>query len=198
MNLKLFEELRDKWRKSYEFGKSLDRFSQVCARTTADTFGEAADQLDVAIEAARKEQSVFGILKEHNYFYQEPYGDRKTGFYYCLCGWEGPDRDSYWKHLPSMEPPALPEDVAGAIKDIRTTCANVRARYKMNPRLAADEFHLLSFYDTLETLCNALEQRAAAPASSPEPVKIVMYDYKCPNCDCILHIPGNAAPEEKK
>lgn len=46
------------------------------------------------------------LMKAHNYFYMEPWFDKesglkkKAGFYYCLCGWEGPDRSSYWKHLP--------------------------------------------------------------------------------------------------
>ena len=64
------------------------------------------------------------ILREHNYQYKEPFGELKAGFYWCLCGWEGPDRSSYWKHLESLlaERQELPflfaiEDRQGKWKD---------------------------------------------------------------------------------
>lgn len=39
------------------------------------------------------------LVATHNYQYSNPHGEYKVGYYWCLCGWEGPDRDSYWKHL---------------------------------------------------------------------------------------------------
>ena len=42
------------------------------------------------------------VLREHNYSYQEPFGEMRAGYYWCLCGWQGPDRASYWKHLPTV------------------------------------------------------------------------------------------------
>ena len=50
-----------------------------------------------------KRQARLEERRNHNYFYMNPSGTdaetHKAGFYYCLCGWEGPDRDSYWNHV---------------------------------------------------------------------------------------------------
>lgn len=39
------------------------------------------------------------FVRAHNYGYLNPSEEGKPGHYWCLCGWEGPDRSSYWKHL---------------------------------------------------------------------------------------------------
>ena len=52
---------------------------------------------------SRDRSTAVETIRAHNYSYIGPSGrdseSHKPGHYYCLCGWEGPDRDSYWKHL---------------------------------------------------------------------------------------------------
>lgn len=70
-------------------------------------------------QPAASEERGLRLLREHNYAYQEPFEDMKAGFYYCLCGWQGPDRLSYWKHLEALQsvPRSLPQDALSELED---------------------------------------------------------------------------------
>lgn len=75
----LVEELA----KSMAFGRTYEALRTVCR----------------AAERAPEVQSAADEAVLHNYAYQNPFGELKAGYYWCLCGWQGPDRASYWKHL---------------------------------------------------------------------------------------------------
>jgi len=62
------------------------------------------------------------ILHEHNYFYSKPNGIGQSGYYYCLCGWEGRDRKAYWEHLDALAgitAPLAPVDAFEGLKRSR-------------------------------------------------------------------------------
>ena len=40
-----------------------------------------------------------GVARKHNFVYTNTCERGSPGFYFCLCGWEGPDRASYWEHV---------------------------------------------------------------------------------------------------
>lgn len=91
-------------------------------------FAKDIELLAHATLAAQAAGTPEQVLREHNYFYSEPLGELKTGHYYCLCGWEGTDRNSYWKHLESFV--AAPSQ-SETLEQVREAIAQVVGTYLM-------------------------------------------------------------------
>jgi hypothetical protein len=125
---------------------------------------------DTTVEDRTSMASAPEILKAHNYFYQDPYGDMKKGFYYCLCGWEGPDRSSYWKHLP-----AIAEDQNSATLVEKKAVQPAGERERLREALIDSANHIHSSHSTLGALsqcasviCKRNVAALAAPTSTGE------------------------------
>jgi hypothetical protein len=129
-------------------------------------------------ESARK------FAEKHNYGYHNPEQSHKPGHYFCLCGWEGPDRRSYWTHLADLIESRDAELVREAERAARATAYELAAiechRHanfcKHEAENGGDRDHLMARY--AEANWNAQRIRSFITALDGAAVTFAQAEYR--------------------